>query len=60
MSYKINSDLISVAIIIAIGLGILIARRYFIHEAFQDMQQQCGVDMPPCSAGTKCQNGYCL
>jgi len=56
---RVSSDLISLLLIIAICFGFLIARRCFLREAFEDMPVQCGVDMPPCSKGSTCSNGWC-
>ena len=54
------SDLACILIIIAVGLAFLFARRVFIKEAFENMTQQCGVDMAPCAMGTRCMNGFCF
>ena len=50
---------------ILLAFGILIATffisKYFrLNEGFAVPNGRCGVDQPPCPAGTRCMNGYCL
>jgi hypothetical protein len=47
---------------IVLLLGVFVVSKIFgnKYEGFSVPNGRCGVDLPPCPAGTKCMNGYCL
>lgn len=55
-------DLVPILILLLFACGLAVA--YGISRPVEGFESQagdrCGVDMPPCSHGTKCMNGYCL
>ena len=51
-------NLSDITILIVVGLLLLAFDRYYRIEGFINAIQ-CGVHMPSCPAGTKCENGYC-
>ena len=44
--------------LIVVGFVLLLADRYLRIEGFSN-PNQCGVDMPSCTNGTRCINGFC-
>lgn len=45
--------------LLLIAVAIMFSKRYT-SEGFANPGDRCGVDLPPCPAGTRCINGYCM
>lgn len=43
-------------------LGCIVISKYLMssREGFSDVNGKCGNNLPPCPAGTRCANGYCI
>jgi hypothetical protein len=54
-----RSLLITCAILI---LGCIVISKYLMssREGFSNVNGKCGNNLPPCPAGTRCANGYCI
>jgi hypothetical protein len=50
-------------ILIGLGLFLLILDRFYrintVVDSFEN-PERCGVDLPPCSFGKRCMNGFCV
>lgn len=62
MARKTTLSFLLTGILLIVG-AILCAKRYLRGgptEGFASTGDRCGVSLPPCPAGTRCINGYCM
>ena len=49
---------IVMALVLLLG-AFIFSKHSRINEGFSSVNGRCGLNLPPCPAGTKCMNGYC-